>query len=310
MGQYIDTIYYCSECKRVVKSLEDLLFIEERSHKGFCSESCIEDFYLPLIRYFELLENKLRFKHNVSNEFLGAEVSESCFEDIILKPDEVYKKSNELNESFFSFIKNYGDKSIVIVASVYNFEPSFIFLTLQTSSTQLINEFRFDENVTLWYLQSSEVFIQTNHGEVMGQSEEMSPDQSADDNEDADLLFMQHLESKKSKILAEILMKRKDDDISFEDYTDYDFCFQDTLDLPDEVFEYKDNEGDILFFYLRSFNSGLNLSSSYTYVIIAIKQKNDQDKVNVYPVLAVPTTDMELCQEFRKGIRLTGALKN
>ncbi|NOT80685.1 MAG: hypothetical protein HOP07_17000 [Bacteriovoracaceae bacterium] len=305
MGQYFDTIYYCSECKRVVKSLEDLLFIEEFSHKGFCTESCIEDFYLPLIRYFEVLENKLRLKHNLINEFLGHEVSESVFEDIISKPDEVYKKSNELNESFYSFIKNYGEKSIVVIASIYNFEPSFIFLTLQTSSAQLINEFRYDENVTLWYLQSTQNINQTSHEDVMGQGEVMSSEDT-----DADLLFMQHLESKKSKILAEILMNRKDDDISFEDYTDYDFCFQETLDLPDEVFEYKDNEGDIIFFYLKSFNSGLNLSSSYTYIIIAIKQKNDQDQVNVYPVLAVPTTDMELCQEFRKGIRLTGALKN
>lgn len=307
MGQYFDTIYYCSECKRVVKSLEDLLFIEEHSHKGFCTESCIEDFYLPLIRYFEVLENKLRLKHNVSNEFLGTAVSDSCFEDIISKPDEVYKKSNELHESFFSFIKNYGVKSIVVVASVYNFEPSFIFLTLQTSSTQLINEFRYGENVTLWFLQSSELVKETANGEVMDQGEEMQPD---DTDADADLLFMQHLESKKSKVLAEILMKRKDNDISFEDYTDYDFCFQETLDLPDEVFEYKDNEGDTLFFYLKSFTSGLNLSNSYTYIIIAIKQKDDHDKVNVYPVLVVPTSDMELCQEFRKGARLTGALKN
>lgn len=305
MGQYFDTIYYCSECKRVVKSLDDLLFVEEYSHKGFCTESCIEDFYLPLIRYFEVLENKLRLKHNLINEFLGHEVSENVFEDIISKPDEVYKKSNELNESFFSFIKNYGEKSIVVIASIYNFEPSFIFLTLQTSSAQLINEFRYDENVTLWYLQSTQNINQTSHEDVIGQGEEMSSEDT-----DADLLFMQHLESKKSKILAEILMNRKDDDISFEDYTDYDFCFKETLDLPDEVFEYKDNEGDIIFFYLKSFNSGLNLSSSYTYIIIAIKQKNDQDQVNVYPVLAVPTTDMELCQEFRKGIRLTGALKN
>ena len=98
MGQYFDTIYYCSECKRVVKSLEDLLFIEEYSHKGFCTESCIEDFYLPLIKYFEVLENKLRIKHNLINEFLGHEISESVFEDIISTPDEVYKKSNELNQ--------------------------------------------------------------------------------------------------------------------------------------------------------------------------------------------------------------------
>jgi len=301
------SIYFCSECKKVLHNLEKLLFIEENSHKGFCSENCIEDFYSPLIRYFEVYENTLRRKYNLLDESSNQIVTESSIEDVLDHPDEVYKVSNELHENYYSFIKQYEDYTIIVVASVYNFEASFIFLTVKTSSRELINEFYSSENATSSFIKS-----RTSH-EVSNYEDE-ADDENQDNNdedEDEDMVFMQFLESKKSKILAEVLMKKTDDDIQFEDYNHYDFCFQETLDQPDEVFEYKDNEGDIIFFYLKSYSTAAKLMDSFTYIIIALKHKNEVENINVYPILAIPTVDLVLCQEFRKGINLlSGPLKN
>ena len=121
------------------------------------------------------------------------------------------------------------------------------------------------------------------------------------------MIFIQLLESKKSNLLAEILMTRKDSDIPFEDYDGYESCFQETLDFPDEVFEKKDKEGDMVFTYIKSFSRG---TESFSYIVICLKRIIETDTVNVYPILAFPTTDIELCQEFSGGTRLSGPLKN
>ena len=123
------------------------------------------------------------------------------------------------------------------------------------------------------------------------------------EDNDEDMIFIQLLESKKSKLLADILMNRSESDIPFEDYSGYESCYQETLDFPDEVFEKKDNEGDVIFSYIKSFNN-------FFYIVTCLKRKLDNDVVNVYPILALPTTDIKMCQEFRGGTKLTGPLKN
>jgi len=42
-------LYFCTECKKVIPRLDQLLFVDGNSSKGFCCEECIEDFYRPLI---------------------------------------------------------------------------------------------------------------------------------------------------------------------------------------------------------------------------------------------------------------------
>ena len=68
MTNFSELIYLCSECKKIVGHLDDLFFIDEYSYKGFCCEGCIEDFYFPLIKHFEMVEQSLRRKHDLVNE--------------------------------------------------------------------------------------------------------------------------------------------------------------------------------------------------------------------------------------------------
>jgi hypothetical protein len=291
--------YFCNECKKVLGHLDELLFIDEFSHKGFCSEECIEDFYFPLIRYYEIVESTLRAKHNLLKEDVAKmPVDEDMIEEVFKNPSEVYRLINELNESYYHFIKHYSGYSVIIVTAVYQKEASFVFLSTRTRSLEMLGEFRLGVSITDWKKDDPMNF-------------EQGPPVDKDD-EDEDMVFMQLLESKKSKILADILIKRLDNDIPFEDYTSYDFCFQDTLDMPDEVFERKDNEGDMLFTYIRSFSRGDQNHETFFYIIICLKRfLSEASEVNVYPLLALPTIDMDLCQEFRSGTRISsGPLKN
>ena len=298
--------YFCTECKKVLDHLDDLLFIDEFSHKGFCSESCIEDFYFPLIKHFEIVERTLREKLNFLEENILIQMTdEELVELVVSSPSEIYKNTNELHETFYHYIKYFSDFTAIVISSVYRKEASFVFLSTVTKSSELVQEFCYGEKVISMIVDNQ---LQTNIKDF-DISEEENLDSEPELEED-DMIFMQLLESKKSKILADVIMSRKDNDISFEDYPGYEFCFEETLESPDEVFEKKDNEGDYLFTYIKSFSRGTRGEESFFYIIICLKRTSEEANVNVYPILAVPTTDLEMCQEFRTGTRLSGPLKN
>ncbi len=310
MTNFSRPIYLCSECKKIMDHLDDLLFIDEYSHKGFCCEECIEDFYFPLIKHFEMVEHSLRRKHDLVNEIpINSIIGADLIDATLINPNEVFRLTNELNETFYHFIKHFSDFSIVIISSVYQKEASFVFLVTKTKSQGLITEFRYGEMINNWETKDD---TDEDDDEIVVEleaNEEFSEDFKVEDDEDddEDVIFIQLLENKKSNILADVLMKRKDNDIPFEDYTGYEFCFQETLDFPDEVFEKKDKEGDLVFTYIKSFSRA---QETFYYIVICLKRITKDENVNVYPILAIPTFDMELCQEFREGTRLSGPLRN
>ncbi|MBC7538300.1 MAG: hypothetical protein H7281_05740 [Bacteriovorax sp.] len=283
-------LYYCTECKVILPTLDKLLFVEDNSTKGFCSEACIEDFYIPLIRHFESIELDVRKNLGIEEEKINYNFSDKQLVDEILSsPSEVWKASNELEEEILTYIKHYSDFSGVVICKIYNGEASFVFLTTTTKSRQFLAEIRAGEKI--------DNTLNTDKGDI---SEEFSEE---------DFNFMQLLENKKSILLAELLVKRKDDDISFEDFTLYESCFPETLENPDEVFESRDKEGDSFFVYIKSYIKELD---NYFYIISCLKRKDagDSPEVSVFPVLAFPTNDLELYSEFRAGKRIAGHLKN
>lgn len=288
--------YYCTECKSVLPSLEKLLFVEEKNTKGFCSESCIEDFYMPLIRHFESIELYIRKNLGIEKERIeiaNGKNDKQIVDQIIMSSDEIWKISNELDEEIFTYIKHFREFSGAVICKVYNGEVSFVFLNTTTRSRQFLAELRAGEKINI--------------------EKPISEDQEFTEKfSEEDYNFMQLLENKKSKLLADLLVKRKDIDIPFEDFMLYESCFPETLETPDEVFEGRDNEGDTFFVYIKSFIVG---QENYFYIISCLK-KNDKiessedSSLNVFPVLAFPTNDLDLYSEFRTGKRIAGLLKN
>lgn len=282
-------LYYCSECKTVVSDLDRLLFIEAETTKGFCSEKCIEDFYNPLIAHFEKCEKKIREELSLSHEVIRSSLDDKeLIEAVIASPNEVWENRNELKECLYTYIRHFEDYSAVVIATVYNEEASFVFFRTLTKSKALLDEFRSSDKTQRQALPAEE-------------EREFSEE---------DMAFMQELENKKSRLLADLLVKRKDHDIPFEEFSDYESCFQDCLETPDEIFETKDKEGDTFFIYIKSFLRG---SKTFFYIISCLKRKDTEtpEDVHIFPVLAFPTIDMNLVRDFRNGSKIAaGPLKN
>ena len=285
-------LYYCHECKTPVGSSDSLFFIDDQSVKSFCSEECIEDYHLPIVKYFEKDIGTLREFHQDKNTPVTV-VDQKLVNDILMSPDEIYRFSNELGESFHHFIKKFHNEWVVVIASIFKGEPSFIFGAWASQSIGLINEFRQGTNVPVTEWKNK-------------QKIQKSASEKNESETDEDSVFLQLLESKKSKLLAHILIKRKDQDIGIEDFGHYESCFQETLDHPDEVFEYKDNEGDVFFNYIKNYNTAEN----FFYIVSCLKRKSSEGETMVYPVLGLPTNDMAMVQEFCLGKQISGPLKN
>lgn len=285
-------LYYCNECKVILPSLDKLLFVEDKSPKGFCSEACIEDFYLPLMRHFENAEQKIREALGLLEEKVHCKLSDKeLVNETLSASDEIWKVANEIEEEVFTYIKHFNDFSSVLVCKVYNGEASFIFLCTITRSREFLAHVRAGEKVVS--LKES------------AEQEEFSGGLSSED-----FSFIELVESKKSKLLADLLEKRKDSDILFEEFMQYEHCFPETLEAPDEVFESSDNEGDSFFVYIKSF---IEEQSNYFYIISCLKRKDGNQQaseISVFPVLAFPTNDLNLYSLFRAGKRVSGHLKN
>ncbi len=280
-------LYYCSDCKKVVPGLDSLLFVEDHSNKGFCSEDCIESFYRPIAIYFEQQVLRLKEKFpNLKSDFDVDEDDVNVLNNILNSPDEVWLSKNELDEEIYTYIKKFKSVWFIILCLKFKSEPSYILLSETTNDVKFLNEFK--------------------SGELLKNPAKV---QYADDEEAEKIQLLQDLDQLKSEILAEHLVIRTDVDIAFENFQEYDFCIEETITKPDEIFEYKNKLGMTILHYLKSFVAKNN--SNFYYIVIALKKSTEIEGENdVYPVFTFPTRDDKLFMLYRKGERLNSILKN
>jgi hypothetical protein len=277
--------YVCNECKKMITESNELLFVEEHSSRGFCSEACIEDFYAPISKFVDYKILELRKKLDIEFEniqTLNSHDENYLVEECAKSADEIWAHTNELRDNIYTYIKFKADHYLILICTRYNEEPSFILGLVQTKSKKLLEEFR------------------------TGQKIEIS-DSHSNTEIDEDLKFIEVLENKKSSMIAELLESRKDHDIAFESFSDYESFFSDTLENPDETYEAKDREGDKLISYLKTY---LKNNETVYYIIICLKKINEKNNVEVYPVLSFPTIDSDLYLQYRTGECLMSLLKN
>lgn len=289
--------YFCSECKKHLESVESLVFVEENSHKGFCSDECIEDFYYPIVKFFENYEQEIRSTLGVPSEKLGVANTRDISSLIVSSPSEIYKYENELNENIYIFIKDLHDHYGIVVGLVCNKEVSFVYSCVFTNSQDLIDCYRFGRQVaTERYRIPTKTIKKENPPIELEESDEKSDEESKKRGE-----LIELLEQKKSRLLAELLMKVGSQDIQFENYYYFEESFTETITRPDEIFEEKDQDGDELVNYIKTFGKNTYSESNFYYIISCMKYKKANGTIEIHPVLAFPTIDLEICNQFRCG---------
>lgn len=292
-------IYSCYQCRSVHQSLQELLFVEENSPKGFCSEKCIETFYSPILNFYEQQELKIREHLHLKDETVLFGVSdEEVMKRLIESPDEVWRLTNDLGEELYSYIKFFNKAYLIVLCTAYKNEPAYVFSTTKTVDSRLVDQYRVGELVT-------------------------SENKSFQD-------FAEVIERKKSEVLATIIEVNSIDDISMESYINYQGLLEETMHEADEVYEHKDKYGDLIVTYIKSFkDSGeaifyivvclksdspslknIELEKSYTSTITAGTEDQNRNLMTIFPVMAFPTRSGAVYREFKQGKLLSGHLSN
>lgn len=288
-------IYFCSNCKKIVDSLDQLLFVEEKSGRGFCSDECIEQFYHFLGNYFSKRDRELRevlqLKSEKALDFVGVP---RLMEKTLTLPDEVWSQQNQLGEEIYSFIyaeEVDADQVLysIIVCFIYQDRPSYIIFSTATYNEAHVLNYR----------------MGTRHENLsrFASKEEQTESTLAIDQEMIDFF-----EQKKSSLLAQMMQQRKESDIAFEHFTNFLDCHGNTLESPDEIYRHRDDEGDDLYIYLKAHS---RQQISFFYIVICAEGKNRMDgKKTLFPILSFPTLDADLCRYYRQGVVLKGNLCN
>lgn len=291
--------YFCSECKKLVKDLEGLLFVENDGQNGFCSESCIEKFYEPLVLHYEELEKTWRSQHSLLDEEILEVVGHPVFMDQLLRrPEEVYHYVTEGGSSLYSFIvsisdDNYGDFYLMCLCLTYDNQPSFIISASATKEEGMVANYRWGDavkNPKDFHSSSDEADSKKKHIEI---------DEST----------MMAVESKKGSYLAVLIEERSPADIPIESFGLYEGYFEPTMMNPDEIYSSVDEEGDTIYTYIKAHDRE-GVSFYYFIVCMRLEKGFEHNTDALVPIISFPSVDGELYRTYKKGELISGSLKN
>ncbi len=290
--------YFCGQCKKLFPKLADLLYVENEGQVGFCSEACIEKFYTPWVDHFEGLEKKWREENHLGDEDILEVVGHPVFMDQLLRrPSEVYLKIFEGGDHIYSFITHieddkYGEFSMMCLCLTYDNQPSFILSASATREDGLLKHFRWGEK-----MKDPKKFHST--GDKSGPKETIEIDEST----------MQEVELKKSSYLAQLLEERSPADIPVESFSLYESYFEPTMMEPDEIFSRKDEEGDIIYTYIKAHDRE-GISFYYFIVCLRLEKGFEENKDALVPIISFPSVDGDIYRTYREGELISGNLKN
>jgi hypothetical protein len=285
--------FFCNECKKITTKLDDLLFVDDSNCRYFCSEKCVEKNFMPVVKHFEKQDEKIRLEFKLPANDAKSVQNQNNIRLCLEGPNEIWCTKNELNEEYYIFITKL-DKTesqsplyLYLLCLIYQKKPSFIFFIGATNDENLLKYYRQGESI-----KDIQAYLAAvpDSPESMGATDEM-------------------LEGKKSRLLAELLEKRIPSDIPFEKFLLYDRNIASTLEDPDEVYAYKDDENDQIYVYFKALSEG---KKTYFQIVLALMLDHETSEVHdvVVPILSFPTLDPDLYKNYQRGKQLSGNLKN
>lgn len=288
----IKELYFCENCRKKLDDLSQIHFVEENSDRGFCSEECILSFYRPFMQELEKEESLVRRKYNLPeneghNEILG---SEHYLNLALSNPHEVWVVENELEQKFYTHILDITVDShifhFILICTYVDNSPSFVFYRTLTCSDEIVRYYQRDKQIT------NETDVKNNDSKNQFEIPEE---------------ILEEIELKKSTFLAHILQLRSDEDISLEDFYNYDNYLESTLSDPDEIYEYIDEDQEVLKIYLKSY---VIEGNSFFYVAVLMSVEDETHVELSLPILGFPSSDQNLYKYFATGKRLNVTLAN
>ncbi|EQC49332.1 hypothetical protein M899_1651 [Bacteriovorax sp. BSW11_IV] len=293
MSFRLDTpIYHCHHCKKILKEIGDLLFVESNSNRSFCSEKCIEKYFAPISEHYQKIVSTLRKDLHLENELVLSFSDDVHFMNkTCSRPDEIWRLDNKLGDEVFTLITKHtndvGDFYHIVMCTLFDKSPAYIFMAQATSSEHLVTQFRIGSKI-----ENVEEYLASNAQEVdlsdYGVDEEM----------------LNELDVKKSSMLAELMVMQLPSDIQFEQFHLYEEYFEPTLSNPDQVYRFKDNDGDTMFSHIKAHEKN-GISFYYIIVLLGFK-RNDGAGDSLLPVMSFPTLDGQVCQKYRRGELIRG----
>ena len=267
-------LYLCSQCKKVLLDRKELIFSEDSKRLAFCSETCVEHYYRPLVEFLEKRRASLRTELGVSEGDIS--LSPEVIGHLFSSPDEVWRLHNSLGENIFSFIKRVTIDGTPLHSMgpclIFDHHPSFILGIDMSAHQSVVDAYRIGEKIK-------------DVGPFLIKKKEKKTIE---------------VDRLKAELLAELIKKKKDIDIQVEQFHLYDVYFHPTLESPDLVTEWTDANGELYHIYSKAFEVD---GMSFYYLVASFPEKAEA-------ILGLPTVDGDLYAEFTKGRRISGMLKN
>lgn len=280
-----ENLLFCTQCDLPVDDIENMHFIDDKSNKGFCSAECITQHYNSISHRLKLEELTIRSELGIEVEPWKV-ISDDLDNLVLYHPLEKRKYINHIGDRYFIHIALNDGVYLIYICSHFNDDVSYIFHKVRTRSQKMLSRYRIGENI--------------NRSSQLEQEEEKISDHFEVEPE-----ILEELELRKSTALADLLSMRSDDDISFEEFIDYESYLSSTLEGPDEIF---DDSEDELSTYIKSFKRD---DFSFFYVVVCWKSPQVKDNHQLLlPIIAFPSIDQDLYKHYAVGERTNKIVKN
>jgi hypothetical protein len=341
---------YCVSCEKPLFRGDMVYYLEDSLERRFCQESCIESYFQFMID--ELVEElkSLRSKNDLSESRYHH--YHSFFQETSEAPDEIWLESDPKGGKRHILIRQFEEEGkriwYVVIATLLGGQPSFVQIAFPTKDPELLKHYQ--RGIRLAELPNDNVHPELEEPEAKSnlerfpqrdpelfQQEKVEMPEN-EDSEDEDELVRDEL---RAKVFQDMLHQRKESDIPMNKFEEYSYLEEQTLDFPDEIYEWNNPDGRKLLSYLATYgeeieevqvpaNSNMAMKvyqnsspqlQALTYVVVCelVPQGQGESLGNeehfhapseeweeglAIPLVSFPTLNDRLANNFRKGKRL------
>ena len=289
----------CHECKKPLDNSALRLSIDRPGGQAFCNKCCVKKFYGSTLEDLKRQEACYRQELAITKETFpnGQALINLCLQN----PDEIYQTTDSAgNDLWFLLTKITTGQDTIYVALgclVFEHRPLFVMSHMLTRSEQLIERYRKGKKTQL---KLSDPL--PNDPDQLAHLQAMAPPD--------EIAFAESINEKKSRELAKLLGLKQAGDIDFDDFSLFTCYLSPTLEHPDEVYEFKDEEEEKLYTYIKVFDSE-NISFYYIAVCyLCHTEEEESDLDTLIPIACFPTLDAQLYHCYQNGKKLAGPTRN